>query len=85
MAIVPTNLGPALNNLDTGAELLLPDKPMVKRTAAGMLVWSTGKPSACVLYSPERFVKLAVAAPDKVEKPAVRDQSKPTKRIPPTD
>lgn len=92
---VATNLGLALRNLETGVQLNLPDKPVVRRTQAGILVWQDGKPEAAALYSPERFLRLATAtkasAPPKPAdqaKPAPKsgEQSKPTvrKKPPPT-
>jgi len=86
---VPTNLGFALRNLETGVQLNLPDKPVVRRTQAGILVWQDGKPEGAALYSPERFLRLATATkastqPKPVEqaKPPqkAREQSKPTVR-----
>lgn len=82
LAIVPTNLGLALRNLDTGVQMLLPEKPVVRRTDAGILVWAEGEPKSAALYSPERFLKLAVAAAPPATK-STTEQSKPTKRIPP--
>ncbi len=85
LVTVSSNLGPALRNLETGAEMSLPAKPAVRRTSAGILVWNVGQPETCALYSPERFLKLASAGkPDpKATQPAKSEQSKPTKRIPP--
>lgn len=60
-AIAPSNLGQTLRNLDTGATMLLPVKPQVKRTEFGLLVWPEADPSKAVLYSNERFVRLAAA------------------------
>jgi len=82
LAMISTNLGPALRNLETGAQVMLPVKPEVRRTSAGILVWGQGKPESCSLYSPERFLKLASVG--KAAEPKQVEQSKPTKRIPPT-
>ncbi len=68
LAVVPTNLGPALRNLDTAAQVGLPANPMIRRTGAGILIFPTGKPEEAALYSPERFLKLATVA---AAKPAI--------------
>lgn len=86
LALVPTNLGDALRNLETGAQMSLPAKPVIRRTNAGILVWNEGQAETCTLYSPERFLKLASAAKVVGQKPNPAEsvqQSKPTKRIPP--
>jgi hypothetical protein len=86
LVTVATNLGVALRNLETGVQMTLPDKPNVRRTEAGILVWTQGKPDTCSLYSPERFLKLAslVKVTEKKRgEPKAIEQSKPTKRIPP--
>jgi hypothetical protein len=77
---VPTNLGPALRNLETGVQMNLPAKPVVRRTPAGIIVWPEGKPELGALYSPERFLRLATVG--KVAAPAETGQS-PVKRTPP--
>lgn len=78
---VPTNLGPALRNLETGVQMNLPEKPVVRRTPAGIIVWPTGKPELGALYSPERFLRLATVTKAPVT-PEKGQQSK-VKRTPP--
>lgn len=81
LVLVPTNLGPALRNLETGVQLNLPAKPVVRRTVAGILVWTEGKPETGALYSPERFLRLATVSKAPA-KPDAAQQSKVT-RVPP--
>lgn len=78
---VPTNLGSALRNLETGVQLNLPEKAEIRRTAGGILVWPGGRPEGASLYSPERFLKLASVG--KTVPQGDLPQSKPTIKKPP--
>lgn len=59
---VQTNLGPALRNLETGAQLAIPPRSAVRRTPFGVLVWPVDDPKQAVLYSFERYVRLAIVS-----------------------
>lgn len=61
LAVVQTNLGPALRNFETGVQATLPKDALVRRTPAGILIWPKGKPEEAAVYSPERFLRLARA------------------------
>ena len=61
LAVVQTNLGPALRNFETGVQTTLPADAIVRRTPAGILIWPKGKPQEGAVSSPERFLRLARA------------------------
>lgn len=61
LAIIQTNLGPALRNFETGVQTSLPADAIVRRTPAGILIWPKSKPEEASVFSPERFLRLARA------------------------
>lgn len=61
LAIIQTNLGPALRNFETGVQTSLPADAVVRRTPAGILIWPKSKPEEGSVFSPERFLRLARA------------------------
>ncbi len=59
---IQTNLGPALRNLETGCQLAISPRSVVRRTPFGVLVWPVDDPQQAALYSFERYVRLAIVA-----------------------
>jgi hypothetical protein len=82
LARVPTNLGEALRNLETGVQLMLPQNAIVRRTPAGLIIWPSRKPQLAALFAPERFLKLASV---KAAPPAETEQGSPTAHKPPPE
>lgn len=63
LAEIKTNLGPALQNMETGCLMAIPARAAVRRTPFGILTWPPGKPDQAALYSFERFMRLAIVKP----------------------
>jgi len=63
LAEIRTNLGPAIQNMETGCIMAIPAQAAVRRTPFGILTWPPGKPEQAALYSFERFMKLATVKP----------------------
>lgn len=55
--------GEALHNLDTGAEVLLPKSPVIKRTKYGIQVMTKDDPTSVAYYSVDRLEKVAGPPP----------------------
>lgn len=58
-SVIQTNLGLALQNLESGQTVNLPQKAVVRQTPRGFLVWREDKPEAATLYGLDRLQVIA--------------------------
>lgn len=63
LAEFASNLGPVLRNLETGVQMVLPAKAQYRKTQFGIVVWPEGEPAKAILYSNERYLRLATVTP----------------------